>query len=291
MFGILCVKNDNSNDFTTLSLADNSSADNHITQHQEATFMYSRLLYLIFSEIEVSKDERDEFINMCRTESASNQTWINEFERNYDPQRAIWWYTRATCVYSMLNQAFYALRIRILLAMKFIIRDLYSHLRKLQLQASFPATITVYRGQNMKHRDFERQLKNNIGGLLSVTTFWSTSRDMNVAQMFLERDPHKVAVIFEMEIDTTVDTDKSPFADIHNESAIEDEDEVLFSIGTVFRIVRIVHVENDDIWKVSLTMTTDADEQLYALTNQVIKEISGSTGYHRLGKLMCVMGK
>lgn len=283
--------NNDHDEFTTLQATSFTNAKNDAKQHQEAVFMYCRILYVIFSEMEVNEYEADNFIDMCRTEITGNQAWINEFERDYTSGKAIWWYTRSTYLYSMLNEAFRTQNIRVLFTMNFLIRDLYRRLEELHSKALISGTISVYRGQNMKRSDFEHQIKNNIGGLLSITTFWSTSRDPNVAHMFLGRQSDKAAVIFHMSVDSTLDIDRNPFADIHEESAMGDEDEVLFSVGTVFRIVQVEYLDDGDIWKVSLTLTTDADEQLSLLTNQIVTEISGSTGYHRLGKLMCLMGK
>jgi len=63
------------------------------------------------------------------------------------------------------------------------------------------------------------------------------------------------------------------------------EDEILFSMHTIFRIDEIKYLA-DRFWEVHLTLTSDGDQQLRHLTQTMEKEIEGGLGWHRLGKLM-----
>ena len=123
-----------------------------------------------------------------------------------------------------------------ILHVRFFIRDLYIQLQCLHndYRISLPDSITVYRGQGMLRDDFDCQIKNNVGGLLSITTFWSTSRNPNVADMFVELDPLKVAVLFKITLEAN--TNNTPFADIARLSAIEQKEEILLPMGAIFRI-------------------------------------------------------
>ncbi|CAF2232558.1 unnamed protein product, partial [Rotaria magnacalcarata] len=43
-------------------------------------------------------------------------------------------------------------------------------------------------------------------------------------------------------------------------------------------------------WEVQLTITDESDPQLSTLTNRIKEEVRGSTGLHRMGKLMLKVG-
>ncbi|CAF1666268.1 unnamed protein product, partial [Didymodactylos carnosus] len=93
----------------------------------------------------------------------------------------------------------------------------------------------VYRGQLMKRFEV-LMLKKSSGGLVSVNSFFSTSEDKHVAEMFSglgASRPFLESVLFEIMIDTTIKA--KPYANIKTEH-IQYENEVLMSIGTVFRI-------------------------------------------------------
>ncbi len=66
----------------------------------------------------------------------------------------------------------------------------------------------------------------------------STSINRTVSNVFVVRDPLVTSVLFQMEIDSRQST-MHPFADIHHLSAINEEDEVLFSMGAVFRTLSV----------------------------------------------------
>ncbi|CAF3855989.1 unnamed protein product [Rotaria sp. Silwood1] len=83
----------------------------------------------------------------------------------------------------------------------------------------------------------------------------------------------------------------TPFALIDEHSAIESEKEILFSMHTVFRVDDIKQaVSNSRLWEVQLSLTGDNDPQLATLTQRIKGELSGSTGWHRLGHLMLKVG-
>ncbi|CAF2110909.1 unnamed protein product, partial [Rotaria magnacalcarata] len=113
---------------------------------------------------------------------------------------------------------------------------------------------------------------------------------------FVQDSPHEstenVSVIFIMTIDPSkISTSNTPFAMIDEHSAIPSEQEILFTMHTVFRVVEIKQMaENSHLWEVQLTITDDNDPQLSALTNRIKEEVQGSTGWHRMGQLMLKVG-
>ncbi len=59
----------------------------------------------------------------------------------------------------------------------------------------------------------------------------------------------------------------------------------VFGIGSVEQIDK-----NDRLCQVELTLTSDSDQQLYALTERVRQETDELTGWHRLSKLIIGLG-
>ncbi|CAF1306080.1 unnamed protein product [Rotaria magnacalcarata] len=112
---------------------------------------------------------------------------------------------------------------------------------------------------------------------------------------FVQDSPHEstdsVRVIFIMTIDQNkLSTSSTPFAMIDKHSAVPGEKEILFTMHTVFRVVEIKKMaENNPLWEVQLTITDDNDPQLSTLTNRIKQEIGG-TEWHRMGQLMLKVG-
>ncbi|CAF1400381.1 unnamed protein product, partial [Rotaria magnacalcarata] len=82
-----------------------------------------------------------------------------------------------------------------------------------------------------------------------------------------------------------------PFAMIDEHSAIPSEQEILFTMHTVFRVVEMKQTaKNNRLWEVQLAITDDNDPQLSTLTNRIKEEVQGPTGWRRMGKLMLKVG-
>ncbi|CAF3482008.1 unnamed protein product, partial [Rotaria socialis] len=77
---------------------------------------------------------------------------------------------------------------------------------------------------------------------------------------------------------------------IDEHSAIPREQEILFTMHTVFRVGEIKQTaENSRLWEVQLTITDESDPQLAGLTDRIKEEISGR-GWHRMGQLILKVG-
>jgi hypothetical protein len=137
-------------------------------------------------------------------------------------------------------------------------------------------------------------LMNTQGGLLSFNNFLSTSKNRDVSLEFARRTmttSSLVGVLFIIKIDPSVSA--TPFANVRNVSAYQKEEEILFSMHSVFRIGQLKQLDgNQRLSQVDLTLTSDNDPQLHALTERMQEETSSSyKGWHRLGKLMIRLGQ
>jgi hypothetical protein len=128
---------------------------------------------------------------------------------------------------------------------------------------------------------------------MSFNNFLSTSKDREVSLKFVEGILGKtdtVLILFRMTIDASVSS--IPFAAIQEVSYFETEEEILFSIHTVFRIGEITPLDqNNSLYQVELKLTADDDQQLRTLTDRIREEAEGETGWQRMGNLLLKIGR
>jgi tetratricopeptide (TPR) repeat protein len=192
----------------------------------------------------------------------------------------------------MLNKALRTMEVNLITTMGFFVRDLHEHIAALHSKQygghHHSDSFTVYRGQGLSQTDFN-QLQTTHGGLLAFNNFLSTSLDRAVSLAFAESitsNPDLIGVLFEINIDPSISS--TSFANVKNVSYFQEEEEILFSMHSVFRIGQVKQIEknNNRLWQVDLTLTGDHDPQLQELTKSMQDETEGPTGWFRLGLLM-----
>jgi tetratricopeptide (TPR) repeat protein len=263
-------------------------------------FMYSQILKEILLVITFEQQHIDEFLNYCRDVFDDNKRVVenvDQLRRTYHNRTPVWWYTYEGFLYTMLNRALRTTDVDIIIKMGFFIADLHHDIEKLHKEQFgshlTSKTFTVYRGQSLSSTDFDQLMKTK-GGLLSFNNFLSTSRDREVSLAFSESNQYKpdsVGILFVM----TVDPSKSSthFASINGISSFQTEDEVLFSMHTVFRIGEIQSMgENPGLIQVDLTLTGEDDKDLRILTDRIRDQtFPNSEGWYRLGSVLLKMGR
>jgi tetratricopeptide (TPR) repeat protein len=289
----LVSKQCNQDSIATSFVSVSESASSQNLDQLEPSFMYTQIFKEILLEMEHNKQSIKDFVQFWRQHYINNTHTlkiIEEFERNYCPQSSIRWYTREYFIYQMLNRALRMLEGDTIINMGFFIRDLHQQIQELyRKQVGFyhGKSFILYRGQGLLKKDFEKlvQLKN---GLMSFNNFLSTTKDPVVSLLFVEGalgSPNMVGILFKMTIDPSVSS--APFASIQNVSDFQTEQEILFSMHTVFRIGEINKMDNNDsLYQVDLKLTADDDQQLRTLTERIRKEFVGATGWQRLGHLL-----
>ncbi|CAF1494641.1 unnamed protein product [Adineta ricciae] len=271
------------------------TCSNEQLNRQEAAFMYTQLLKDIF--IEIKDDSKDEMIAFFREQYADNVPalqFINDFEKNYQSHEAIKWYTRESFLYKILNRALRTQNVEVLYKMRTFIRNLHFHLIQCyeQQKSNSPVSV-VYRGQRMSKDEFEK-VRNNKGGLLSISNFFSTTEDLSLATIYAGvTSDEETAMIFEISLDSSLTDQTNPFANIQQFSTFgQTEKEWLFTFGSVFRIVDIKKGMNNEPWYVHLILTNEFDQQLQMMTEHFRSDISVGllVPAHSLAKLSYKMG-
>ena len=258
-------------------------------KRQDPTFMYSQLLKDILLNDDLDEDEDEtkrEMIEYCR-EIYSTDTNVlkilDEFEEHFLSELAIYWYSRESFLYKILNRALWTTQPDILYKLRYFLRKLHEQIAdQAKLQYNRSTTFIVYRGQNMSSEQVEK-LKTNLGGFLSFNNFLSTSLRRQTARSFLVGS--EIGVLFEIYIDTKIR--KFPFANIEHlsfQQGKSNESEVLFSMGTVFRMVGMDTEKH--FHRVQLMLTDDIDQQLEQYTETTRDKTESTHSFLSLLKLM-----
>jgi tetratricopeptide (TPR) repeat protein len=172
----------------------------------------------------------------------------------------------------MLNTALFRQDIPMLYKFHFFIKDLHMQLEQLHnlYKPSLESrTFTVYRGLGMSMKIFDETIRKGVNNLLAFDTFLSTSLNKDTALQFAKNKSNAddESILLQIEIDT--DKLQRPFADVSRLSAFKCEDEILFSMGTVFHIDHVAEKKTSDgIWLVRLSSIDENDKQLTNETKQ-----------------------
>lgn len=246
--------------------------------------------------------DKDEFIDQCTKASRKNNPKllkdIQDFRNGYTPSDALTYYTKPSFFFKELNMALRTRDVELLFLFRFFIRDIFDQLTEKQCQHS----VRVYRGQRMQKEE-RQQLEQSIGQLISVNSFLSTSLNRKVAIQYLgdtkiqSKEIHEDYVLFE--IDAVSERRSKPFAIIEENSAISEEQEVLFGAGAIFHLKNVRCEEQGDgcypIWIFKMELSDGKEHELkylfyrlrYNYANTEIIELSLSS----FGLILCNMEK
>jgi tetratricopeptide (TPR) repeat protein len=199
---------------------------------------------------------------------------IDEFEQTYHSDLCISWYTGETFLYKLINQALRTEDIEQLYTFRYYIADLSTQLalEYQKMPKEVGEKIRLYRGVHISKDELER-LKTNEGNLVATNGFLSTSRSREYALTFankLMKSVNTVKVLYEIESDLGELDNSVVFADISQASKIQDELEVLFDLGSTFKIDGVIEMEeeNSSLWIVRMTTTREGRE----IANKFIEE-------------------
>ncbi|CAF3923491.1 unnamed protein product [Adineta steineri] len=266
----------------------------------DPSFMYTQIIKEIILTIEFDQNHIQDYFDYCRNTFVDNEDEIKNIKRlegEYHKKTPIYWYTCDMFLYLMLNRALRLMDGDIITRMGFFIGDLDRQIEQLHKEqyASTTAanTFTVYRGQGLSTGDFKKMSKIK-GGLISFNSFLSTSTVRKVSLNFAQNatiNPDQVGILFIMKIDPALST--TPFASIAGISDFQKEEEVLFSMHSVFRIQDIKQMGGyNRLYEVNLVLTADSDPELNRLTDYIRKESSpDAEGWARLGLVVWKMGQ
>ncbi|CAF1380484.1 unnamed protein product [Adineta steineri] len=255
------MENNNSHD-TFDFITENAIMSTRDIHAKQIQFKYLRLLLDVLRQTAPpAHSAKDRTMHYCKAANADNELNADqedhsksatEFLTNYTAEKAIDWYADESFLKRLLHKILSTDNIDALLDFGFCIVDLDSQLKKLNAQQSQNETETnfhVYCGQYINPMDL-KTLHMNVGGFISISTFFSTTMDRQKALKIIERvfqQPLFETVLFDIRIDT-YNSESSNFARITRKSGYKNDNaqqEILFTLGTLFRINSILPPNND----------------------------------------------
>lgn len=236
---------------------------NNILNNQ---FIYSQLLIDALLQLKSTKLDKRRLIHFCKEKYKGihhELKNIEEFEQNYSSTNAIDWYMKDSFLYQIFHKALRSLNIDLLFLFRFLIHDIREQIS----QHQYTTSIRVYRGQVMSRAEINL-FENSMGRLISINSFFSTYLNRDVALNMLNEvslSKNTERVMFEIDANPTSNS-KQPFGLIVSKNNCETVEQVLFTLGSVFRINKI-NQQQDGLWVIQLVLCGDNDEQL----NKILK--------------------
>ncbi len=223
-------------------------------------FVDSLVLTNAFLRLDYDQNNRQQqLISLCKKEYKVKSKRLNmfdEFEDHYKSDDALLWYTRESFLYRILGKALRTSNMDLLLSFHFFINDIYKQLK----QNQYKSTIRVYRGQIMWSRELT-YIQQSINGYFSIKSFLLTNTNRDTVLDFLnnstiENGQHQV--LFSIDADPNLTTTRT-FADISKYSSHSEGSEILFMIGSIFRLIEVEDDGNIPIIHMKLCSDNEPD--------------------------------
>ncbi|CAF3844841.1 unnamed protein product [Rotaria sordida] len=256
-------------------------------------FLWLQICIEVLLRMKRRDNEREELINLCKQIYDGNKSElqnIEKFKQTYTPETAMRWYTNQCFLYKLLNKALRAQDIDMLIAFRFFISDLYQQLKELYSATSHLEPITrVYRGQALPIHELDG-IKSIIDQHLSLNSFLSTSLNREVALRFIPSIPtaNKEKILFEIDIDPSIKNIK-PYANISSYSYFQTEAEVLFMLGSIFKIQSVT--KQNDISIINIRLENEYDPELKQLSDYMKHNLDETPSFVTLGDLLLRMAE
>ncbi|CAF2073352.1 unnamed protein product [Rotaria magnacalcarata] len=258
---------------------------------ESASFLWFQVLVDALKKMPKNKNSFKSMLTMCKNYYNTQKKHLDEiaeFERDYKVSDAVKWYTKESFLYRLLNKALRTEDVTSLYLFRTFIVDLSSQLEmefeKMKLKED---ELIVYRGQQMSESELNK-LQHNEKNLISTNGFFSTTRCKDIAMGFAKTSSARTdltPVLFEIRASTKLG--KVVFADITSLSEFAREEEVLFSLGAVFQIVKFEYDNTDNMYKVHMAATDEGSKDVAKLVNRT----SDSGKRMLFGELLLDMGK
>ncbi|CAM4895674.1 unnamed protein product [Rotaria socialis] len=274
------------------------TAGSQSLEARNAIFMWFQLFIEVLLRMHHKSNDRKELLDICKKSYRGNQQEmeiIDEFEKNYKAENAVWWYTRESCFYRMMNKALRVQDFDMLFSFRFFITDIAKRIKseheKFIRTSDNRNIIRVYRGQMIGCDELEL-MKKSIGEFLSMNSFLSTSRNQSTALKFIQCTPKTDGfprILFEISIDPRLQT--KAFADVSQISYFQYEDEVLIMLGALFRIEKVEETKKEGIWIARVTLASEDDFHLKETFSYMKSTIGEDTDLDSLGEILFEMGE
>ena len=267
--------------------------------HESAKFMWYHSIINVLSSMANYCNAKEDMLIECRTCYQHDEVEtkkIDEFARKYTSTNAFWWYTYDSFVYRLLNKALRTQNVEIIFKFRFFINDLQNQIKQCYqqylLRSRKEQHLTVYRGQRLKINEVEL-LRANVGEIISMNSFLSATTSRTIAEIFADTSDQTKnesplqSALFIIDV-RNFDHETTPFAFIKSYSCCEDEEEVLFSIGAIFKVESVEKSANT--WHIHLQLNRQQNQEHKDLANYMLRQIGSEPNPSTLGWFLYRMG-
>lgn len=208
-------------------------------------------------KIPAHSQDINHFINQCKIRYQENPKaleFLHEFEEYYEPETAIFWYTREGFLFRLVNKALRHQDVDSIYLLHFFIADLFNQISLQGLTKDVSTCLLCYRGQLISKDELDKLEKERC---FCAYGFISASKNKNIAEIFSgyknENDNGLEHAIFKIEVPENA-WKTGCVADISKQSYNENEEEILFAAGTLFEKRSVSFDEADQTWYIWLRM-------------------------------------
>jgi len=261
----------------------------------EPMFVYFELLKEIILDSEETENSFKELVEFARQEYQNNPNElaiIDEFENDYDKNRAIWWFTRQCFLSKVLNKALRVPEADVLFKFRFFIQHLTE---QIQTESISTTPLTVYLGQTIHQTDLDdlhKSLTNN--SLLAFSQYLSGSTDLSnaieIARNLPRPSDEYLPIILQFDMSSNLKCANTSSLRYF----VDDKNDVLLNMGVAGRLTKIVKDQQNEngITTIYLTLVNFNDEpNIRENLAQKRKEVKGAAPLVTLIKLMLMMNQ
>ncbi|CAF3240214.1 unnamed protein product [Rotaria sp. Silwood2] len=236
---------DHLNSFLTLDDVELSSQSVSL---QTPRFAWFQFMFTLLSDLERSDIGMQEIIHKLHIDYRSQPDIIEEFIQTYSSEKAMEWCMKDSH--------------------RTIIRDVEQNLISWHYDQKqiwdFFLPMNVYRGQKTSKQEL-KSWQSNIGTIIAMTSFLSTSMDRKIANCFAETfdndDNDDEATLFTIWVDKNI-APKAFFAYLYHADCEPDDHEILLSLRTLLRIDKVEYDDSEETWYVNMTVVDESNEEV-----------------------------
>jgi tetratricopeptide (TPR) repeat protein len=242
----------------------------------DISFTYCQLLKETMLCTDDEGDLKKDLIEFCRLHYANNQDELNnidEFEKEFTPDKVIWWYTRDSFLSKILHRAFRTQEIDLFYKMRYVMQCLHTQLNSITMKELTVVYVTV----EMASKN-AMKLQENINGLLQFGAYLSGMLE-RPQSLSINEESEQTLIIF------SINLKPGCGAKIEHLRSSDSKVDVLINYDTVFRI-RSVRKESNGYWNVSLESVSHTSQDFRQLTESLRNEIKAPVVILQLTKLL-----
>ncbi|CAF3527703.1 unnamed protein product [Rotaria sordida] len=239
------------------------------TYELDCSYMISDTCFDCFARMKTQLIGKDDFITLCRAALQKSENFLPillEFQEGYHSDQAIFWLYRDPFFHVLIENMFKLADIDSMLSCQFFIHDIHKQLE----QHKCTSTIEVYKGEVMLKEMFQ-QLNNFNGKVIAMKSFFLTNSDRNTALSCISNislSNEYQRILFIIEANPQIENVKL-FAKISSLINNKDSNDVLFMIGSLFKITEIQN-EQDGIINIKMSLCgNDSENASKAMFDQL----------------------